>query len=269
LLGGRAIRYELFGFVSEELGEQFDLTQLLNRGYLPRHSISDDATLLLRSYVEDYLKEEIANEGLVRSLSTFSHFLTSSVLSDTELLNYSTLARDCGTSVPTVKEYFQILVDTLLGRFLPSYTKSPKRRVIQAPKFYFMDVGIVNYLSKRGKLEPGSELFGKAFENWIHHEIQAYNHYRQIYADISYWRLASGIEVDFIVNDMECAIEAKASQKITSDHLKGLRALSEDHSKVKKRVVVSLEAKKRTTEDKIEIFPFQEFAKSLWNGEIF
>lgn len=269
LLGGRATRYELFGLVSEELKNDFDLIKILNRGYLPRHYVSEEFRLLMRSYVEDYLKEEIANEGLVRNLPSFSNFLSSSVLSDTELVNFSTISRDCGVSVPTVREYFQILVDTLLGSYLPSYTKRPKRRVIQTPKFYFGDVGVVNYLAKRGWIEPGSELFGKAFENWIHHELKSYIHYRQLFSDLSYWRLASGIEVDFIINDVEYAIESKSSAKITSDHLKGLRQLAEEHCKVKKKIVVSLEAKKRTTDDEITIYPYQEFVQKLWNGGIF
>jgi predicted AAA+ superfamily ATPase len=94
---------------------------------------------------------------------------------------------------------------------LPAYTKRPKRRVIAAPKFYFSDVGVVNVLARRGAVARGSELFGKAFENWVLHEIAAHNSYSEAFAALSYWRLASGIEVDFIVNDMEVAIEAKAT----------------------------------------------------------
>jgi predicted AAA+ superfamily ATPase len=91
-----------------------------------------------------------------------------------------------------VKSYFEILVDTLLGEFLPAYTKRPKRRVIGAPKFYFADVGVVNTLARRGRLEPGGELFGKAFESWVRHELKAFSLYRERFFDFSYWRLASG-----------------------------------------------------------------------------
>ena len=90
-------------------------------------------------------------------MPAFADFLSAAALSDAELVNYANIARDCGVSAPAVKEYFQILVDTLLGRFVPAYTKRPKRRVIQAPKFYFADVGVVNILAKRGTIEPGSE----------------------------------------------------------------------------------------------------------------
>jgi len=264
LLGGRAVRYELFGFVSEELGSQFDLVRMINHGYLPRHYLSASCERLVRSYVNDYLKEEIAAEALVRNLPAFSDFLTAAALSDTELVNYATIARDCGISGPAVKEYFQILTDTMLGRFLDAYRKRPKRRVIGAPKFYFSDVGVVNYLAKRGKIAPGSELFGKAFENWVFHELCAHRAYRGADYDLSYWRLASGIEVDWIVGDMEVAVEAKSSARITSGHLQGLRELMKDHPKLKRRVVVSLEDRARQTEDDIEILPYAVFVKQLW-----
>jgi uncharacterized protein len=269
LLGGRAIRFELSGLVSNELGEEFSLERILNHGYLPRHYSSDSPARLIKAYVQDYLKEEIANEGLVRNLPAFSHFLSSAVFSDTERLNFSTLARDCGVSSPTAQEYFQILVDTMLGRFLPAYTKRPKRRVIQAPKFYFSDVAIVNFLAKRGRLEAGSELFGKAFENWIVHEVNAYSHYLERDLDLSYWGLAGGTEVDLIVNDMEYALEIKSSAQIKTEHLKGLRTLLEDHPHLKKRMIVCLESKHRITPDGIEILPYQKFVQELWAGRLF
>ena len=159
----------------------------------------------MNAYVADYLKEEVAAEGLTRNLPIFSEFLNVAVLSDAELVNFSTIARDCGVSSHTIKGYFQILEDTLLGRWLPAYTKRSKRRVITAPKFYFADVGMVNHLAKRGGLQAGSELYGKAFENWVFHELSAHNAYSEAFATLSYWRLASGIEVDFIVNDMQLA----------------------------------------------------------------
>lgn len=268
LLGGRAVRYELFGFVSEEIGPGFDLVRMVNQGYLPRHYLSASYPRLVRSYINDYLKEEIAAEALVRSLPVFSSFLSAAALSDTQLVNYSTIARECGVSAPAVKEYFQILIDTMLGRFLDAYRKRPKRRVIGASKFYFSDVGVVNHLAKRGRLAPGSELFGKAFENWVFHELSAHRVYSDLYYDLSYWRLASGIEVDFVVNDMELAIETKSSPRIHSDHLRGLREIIKDHPKLKRRIVVSLEERARKTEDGIEILPYSVFIKQLWAGVI-
>jgi len=215
LLGGRAIRYEMFGFIAAEFFPDFDLLRFLNNGYLPRIYLSEEPLRLLNAYVANYLKEEVAAEGLVRNLPVFSDFLNMAALSDTETVNFSTIARDCGVSSQTIKEYFQILEDTLLGRWLPSFRKRPKRRVATSSKFYFSDVGVVNFLAKRGYMEYGSELFGKAFENWCFHELNAYNMYREKFAEFYYWRLAGGTEVDFIINNMEIAMEAKSAKKIT------------------------------------------------------
>ena len=268
LLGGRAIRHELFGLVSRELGKDFELVRMLNHGTLPRHYLGSSPGARLRAYADDYLKEEIAAEGLTRNLPAFSGFLGAAALSDGELVNFSTIARDCGVSGPTVKEYFQILVDTLLGRFLPAHARRPKRRVIQSPKFYFADVGLVNHLAKRGALRPGSELFGKAFESWVFHELSAHRSYSGLHYDLSYWRLAGGTEVDFVVDDMEVAIEAKSTARVTSDHLKGLRELAKDHPRVKRRLLVCLEERARLTEDRVEIVPYRKFAERLWDGEL-
>jgi len=269
LLGGRAVRYELHGLTTGEIDAEFNLDRMLNHGYLPRIYLSARPQRLLNAYVADYLKEEVAAEALVRNLTVFAEFLNVAALSDTELVNFSTIARECGVSSHTIKEYFQILEDTLLGRWLPAYTKRPKRRVIAAPKFYFSDVGVVNHLARRGILRPGSELYGKAFENWVFHELSAHNAYSEAFARLSYWRLASGVEVDFVVNDLQVAIEAKATARVTADHLKGLRNLAQDHPRAGQRVVVCLEPKARRTDDGILILPAREFCERLTAGNFF
>lgn len=268
LLGGRAVRHELFGLVSTELGADFDLVRMANQGTLPRHYLTERPAKRLQAYVDDYLKEEIAAEALVRNVPSFADFLRAAAIGDTELVNYTNIARECAISSPTVKEHYQILVDTLLGRFLPAYVRRPKRRVIQAPKFYFADVGVVNHLTQRGALEPGSELFGKALENLIHHELCAYREYHERSWELSYWRLASGIEIDFVLGHAELAIEVKSTSRVGTHHLSGLVAFAEDHPNVKRRILVCLEKKRRTLENGIEIMPATMFLKDLWAGAI-
>lgn len=268
LLGGRAIRYELFGLSAIELGREFDLDRMLNFGYLPRIYGASRPNRLLDAYVADYLKEEIAAEGLVRNLPTFSDFLDAAALCDGGIVNFSNIARECGVSSHTTKSHFQILEDTLLGRWLPAYRKRPKRRIIGAPKFYFVDVGIVNRLARRGELRRGSELYGKAFENWVFHELTAYSHYKECDDLLSYWRLASGVEVDFVLGDMAVAIEAKSSAKITRNHLRALRSLAVDFPDVGSQIVVCCEPKPRKTDDGIDILPADVFVDRLWNGDI-
>ena len=267
LLGGRAVRYELRGVAAGELGDRFDLDRLLNHGYLPRIHESARPRRLLDSYIADYLKEEIAAEGLVRSLPAFAGFLDAAALSDTEPVNFSNIARECGVSSQAVRNYFGILEDTLLGRWLPAWRKRRKRRVSGAAKFYFSDVGVVNRLARRGTVERGSELYGKAFENWVHHELAAFVAYTEFDGDLTHWRLPSGVEVDFVLGDMTLAVEAKATAVIGRHHLKGLRSLATEHA-VLRRVIVCLETKARRTEDGIEVLPAASFVRKLWRGEL-
>lgn len=268
LMGGRALRFQLEGLVSAELGASFDLERMLNHGTLPRIHLSENHEAYLAAYVADYLKEEVAAEGLVRNLPAFSEFLNVAALSDAELVNFSTIARDCGVSSQTIKGYFDILADTMLGHWLPAWRKRPKRRVIGAPKFYFADVGVAGHLAKRGQVKAGSELFGKALENYLFHELRAWNQCREARATFSYWRLASGIEVDFVVNDMQVAVEVKATRKATADHLKSLRHLRQDHPEVGRRILVCLEEIAWRSDDGIDVLPVGEFLRRLWGGEI-
>ena len=268
LLGGRAVRYELRGLTAGELGAAFDLSRMLNHGYLPRIYQAARPRRLLDAYIADYLREEVAAEGLVRNLPAFSGFLDAAALSDGEMVNFSNIARECGVSSPTAKAYFEILNDTLLGRWLTAYRKRRKRRVIGAPKFYFADVGVVNRLIRRGELTPGSPLYGKAFENWVFHELSAGIEYQEWDLELTYWRLPSGIEVDFVLGDMEIAVEAKASARITRDHLRGLRTLMEEHPGVRRRIVVCLEPRARRTDDGIDILPVADFIRRLGQGAL-
>ena len=268
LLGGRAIRYELHSLTAGELGNEFDLSRMLNHGYLPRMYEADRPARRLDAHVSDYLKEEVVAEGLVRSLPAFAGFLDAAALCDGEMINFSNIARDCAVSSPTAKAYFGILEDTMLGRCLPAWRKRRKRRLIHAPKFYFFDVGVVNRLARRGPLVPGSELYGRAFENWVFHKLSAFRAYRASDEDLHYWRTAGGTEVDFVLGDMRLAVEAKAGARIASHHLRGLRSLVDEHPEAGRRIVVCLEARARRTNDRIDILPAEVFVRHLWSGDL-
>lgn len=265
LFGGRAIRYELYPLVYAEI-PGFDLLRALNHGLLPRHYMSAQGSKLLSAYIGSYLKDEIMTEARIRNMSSFTRFLEAASFSNGEIVNYSNIASDCGISGYTVKEYFQILEDTLTGRFLPSYQKKPKRRVILAPKFYFFDVGIANYLLKRGHIETGSEAFGKAFEHFIYQEIYAHSKYTDLNYPISYWRTASQLEVDFILGDNEITVEVKSTEMATPRHYKGLYRFAEEYE-VKKLILVTNDPWPRQFGN-ITILPWKIFLEKLWGGEL-
>jgi predicted AAA+ superfamily ATPase len=265
LLGGRAIRYELFPLVSAEI-PGFDLMRALNNGLLPRHYLSERPRKLLEAYIGNYLQDEIVAEARIRNIAAFSNFLSAAAFSNGEMVNYSGIGSDCGVSHNTVREYFQILEDTLIGRFIPAFQKRPKRRVILAPKFYYVDLGLVNILLGRGKIERGTESMGNAFEHFIAQELHAHASYADEPYQMAYWRTTSQLEVDFILGDHEVAVEVKSTDNIQPRHLKGLKAFAEEYT-VKRLIVVSTDPVERLIGG-ISVLPWQVFLERLWRGEI-
>lgn len=265
LLGGRALRYELYPLVSQEIPD-FNLLRALNHGLLPRHYLAQDPVPMHRAYLGDYLKEEIAAEALTRNVQAFARFLEVAAFSNGSVVNFNNIARECGVSAPTAREYFQILEDTLLARFVPSFQKRMKRRVVQAAKFYLFDVGVANTLLKRGSIEEGSEAFGHAFEHLIFHELRSHSHYSGAEYPLAYWRTTSGFEVDFILGDREVAIEVKGVTEVHPHHLKSMRVFRDEY-KPKKTIIVSLDKKIRVM-DGVTIMPWRVFLRDLWSGAI-
>ncbi len=265
LLGGRAWRYTMCPLTYLETS-RFDLEQIMVSGLLPPHFLSPDPVQDLRAYVADYLKEEVAAEATIQRIPAFAEFLRVAALTSGELLNYANMARETGVSAKVVRNYFQILEDTLLGYRIGPWKRVKKRRLIETEKFYLFDVGVSNYLARRTP-RAGTNEFGIAFEHYILMELKAYQAYRNPEMEIRYWRTATGFEVDFILGDMAMAVEVKGSARIHNTHTRGLRALLEEH-KVRRAIIVCLEKEPRKSKDFIEIVPWQMFLDMLWEGEL-
>lgn len=266
LLGGRAWRYEMYPLTWAEC-DPFDLVRALNHGLIPDHYLRDEYRKSIEGYIRDYLKEEILAEGLTRNMPAFARFLDAVGHSHGELINYANIARDCGVDAKTVKEYYQILSDTLLGRMVEPFHKRKSRQVITAAaKFYLFDVGVAGALIRRRVSEDRGEVFGKAFEHFIFMELAAHASYRELNYDIHFWRTKTGLEVDFILGDGEAAIEVKGGNRIDSKDLKPMRAFMEEHHPAK-AIVVCNEKKERLA-DNIHIIPWRRFLEALWEGKI-
>ncbi len=268
-LGGRAIRNVLYPLVSSEIPE-FDLVKAVNRGMIPTHYLAPDARQLqkrLQAYISVYLKEEIAAEALVRRLPSFTRFMEVAALTDGEMVNYRNVAQDCGVDAKTVKEYFNILEQTLVGYTVPAFSRTVKRRINQAPRFYYFDVALPNYLLHRSNMLPGSEDFGHAFEHLLMQEIIAYLGYHDIENALSYWHTYTGHEVDAVLGDGQVAIEFKSSQEVQSKHLRGLKAFKEEHP-ASRLIIVSLDVMPRNFHD-VEVMPATHFLQQLWQGNIY
>ncbi len=265
LLGGRAPSLQLHPLTSAEIPD-FDLTTALNQGLLPPHYGASDSRLLRDAYIGAYLREEIAAEAAVRNLPAFGRFLEIAALTNGEMVVYENIARDCGVSAPTVKAYFEILEQTLIGHTLSAYMRRARRRTIHAPRFYLFDVGVAGALARRGAIEPGSELWGRALEHFVFMELIAWRDYTGG-LPLAYWRTASQLEVDFILGEGEVALEVKASRMAANHDLRGLRAFNEEFHP-KRAILASMDPRPRRTEDGIEILPIMHFLKELWAGQL-
>jgi predicted AAA+ superfamily ATPase len=263
LLGGRARTCTLFPLVSREV-PGFDLLRALTVGTIPSIYLSEEPEKDLAAYCGSYLQEEVQAEGLVRRIDNFSRFLQMAAVVNTELINFESVASDAAVPARTVREYFTILNDTLVGTLLEPYAKSRKRKMVSTAKFYFFDVGVCNHLAERKILSPRSELFGKVLEHFIFTEIRAFLSYTGDGRKLSFWRTREGDEVDFLLGD-ETAVEVKASREVTSRHTSGLRCLAGE-MKTKNRIVVSMDPSPRMMEG-VTILPVGHFLERLWNGE--
>ena len=266
LLGGRAWRYEMHPLVSAELTD-IDLLKVLNRGMIPLHYMQKEYRKSLQAYVRDYLKEEVFDEGLTRNIPAFSRFFDAMGYSHGELTNYANIARDCGVDAKTVKEYYQILSDTLLGTMIEPYKKRRDRNVIiRAGKFYLFDVGVAGAITQRRIPQEKGEQFGKAIEHFILMELLAHRVYSEFNYDVNFWRTKSGLEVDFILGQGEVAIEVKGTNRLDNRHLRPLKTFIREYRPAKAFVVCN-ERAARLHED-IRILPWLDFLKMLWNGEV-
>ncbi|MBI4411525.1 MAG: ATP-binding protein [Deltaproteobacteria bacterium] len=267
LLGGRAVSFYLFPLVTREI-PHFQLERALQSGLVPRHYLSEKPRPLLKAYTQNYLKEEIIEEAIVRNIPSFARFLNTVALTHGQLLNYANIAREVGVSPGTVRDYYQILEDTLLGHTLEPWRKQKDRRLIETAKFYLFDVGVANSLNPEiEQVVPGTDIFGNAFEHFLIEEVKACLSYREKDDPLTFWRTASGYEVDLIIGNLKAALEFKAAIKVSSRHLKGMRALKEEQTP-KRCLLVSREPGYRKTEDGIELMHWKDFCRKLWEGQI-
>ena len=264
-LGGRAIPETLFPLVSAEIPD-FDLERAVQNGMIPRHYMVANARNRMRGYIDLYLKEEIIEEALVQHVDEFVRFMEVAAIMDGEILNYENVASDCEVSANTVKAYYKILVDTLLGFEVPAYRKVIKRKLYKSPRFYYFDVGIANYLTKRYHLAPRTQEYGHAFEHLIMQEIVAYLGYTNSDEELTYWHTYENLEVDAVIGDARVAIEIKSTDHVDHDDKKGLMEFAREHPDTRQILVSRDRISRRSGE--VDLYYVTDFFKALWAGEI-
>jgi predicted AAA+ superfamily ATPase len=231
LLAGRAAVRRLMPLTTDEMSFSTSVDQLLRYGALPLSvTAGDDSERedFLRAYVTTYLAEEIKAEGLARDLGSFSRFLSVAALAAGQKANVSSLARDAGVARDTVRGYFEVLVDTLIGGWLPAYRPRAKVKEVAAPKFYWFDPGVLNATAGAFDQPLPEDWDGVLLEHLLLNELQSYLHYAEVKGSLGYWSTPSGSEVDFVFwhGKKVVAIEVKHATTYRPSQRKGLAALS-------------------------------------------
>ncbi len=274
LLGGRATRLVLHPLVSAERktdpAHPVDFDTALRWGGLPAILRSPDPRADLLDYVGLYLQEEVRAEGLSRSMQAFTRFLEVAAATNAEQVVYARVAQDAEVPARTVRDYFDVLEDTLIGHSLPAFRGTTARKAVATAKFYFFDVGVAHALAGRGSLAPATREYGQALEHTVCIELLAALDYQRFDGRLTFWRSLSQLEVDFVVERAGralMALEVKSTRQVENRDLKGLRALREEFPGLP-CLVVAQESLPRRTEDGIDILPIQTFLDRLWRGEI-
>ena len=271
LLPGRAVNRSFFPLTASELGGDFDIERVLRFGGLPAvQAETDEATrmALLEAYAASYVAQEVRIEASVRNLHSFSRFLEAVALTHGQIVNVSGLARNASVARTTVQGYFDILVDTLLGVWLPAWRPRARVKEVGHPKFYFFDTGVVRAMAGRARQPLESQERGTLLESFILHELRAHMEHAQIGGKLSYWRTPSGTEVDFVWTSASgsAAIECKCSDRWRPEHGRGLEAIAEAKA-VKKAFGIYLGDRELRFE-RYSVLPLSEFLSRLVDGEI-
>ncbi|MDO8515362.1 MAG: ATP-binding protein [bacterium] len=258
LLGGRAVTCYMHPLTAVELGNDFDLFDNIKYGALPSIFLEHDKVKYLAGYVNNYLQQEVVQEGISRNAGSFARFLETASFSQGSVLNTSEVAREAAVPRKTVEDYFTALEDLLIGVRLPVFSRRAKRRLITHSKFYYFDAGVYRAIRPTGPLDDPRALGGVAMESLFFQNLRAVNDYFDLRYDLFYWRTANDLEVDFVVYGERGlkAFEIKSGENVSPSDLRGLKAFLSDYPEAKGYLIYAGE--ERLYEDNIEIIPASE-----------
>lgn len=266
LLGGRALKKNLYPFMAIELGEAFDFEDALKFGLLPLRFDEENPFDTLKTYVALYLEEEVKAEGIVRNIEPFARFLQSISFSQGAEMNLANIARDCLVKRTTVASWVSILEDLLITFQLPVFTKRAKRDLSAHPKFYFFDVGVFRAIRPQSIEDPYTQLEGPALEGLVAQHLLAWCDYTSGEHSLAFWRTRSGVEVDFVLHGPLgfWAIEVKNSKQISGNDLRSLNSFLQDYPEAK--AIFLYRGQERLLKGNILCMPCSEFLQRCKPG---
>ena len=241
--------------------------ELFHSGCLPAMVASSQPKRKLKNYVETYVQEEVAAEGIVRNVPSFRLFLTAASYGSGEQVVFENLASNTGVPARTVRLWFEILEDTLLGQLLPCFGGTKKRRPSSSSKFFLFDVGVANHLRGLQKISPMSPDWGRSLEHLVYMELRSYLRFCEEQVSLSYWRTSDqALEVDFVLSSASLeplfAIEVKSSRAPVNSDFKGLIAFGEEFPHVRK-ILVCDSPTSYQTETGVSVVPVETFLLNL------
>lgn len=267
LMAGRARQINFLPFTYNEVkNRNFNLKKFLLYGGLPDAFLSNNPWEELKDYAGIYLREEIQSSAFVRKIENYSRFLEFSAHSSGHLLNYESLANDAFIPARTIKDYYQLLEETLIGYNLKPFRKKGSRKEVSTSKFYFFDMGVLNAFVKRKALEEKTTEFGELFEHFIFLELKAFQLLTRADWELEFWRTQRRDEVDFILGKGEVIIEVKATSTFKPEFLIGLKKFNIEQKS--KRMILVCQAKEKKIIEGVEIYPWQDFLDELWGDQI-
>lgn len=270
LLAGRAALIHMFPLVSAEVDFKLDVEHVLRWGMLPLAVTGEDASSYMRTYAEVYLQEEIRGEALTRNIGHFGRFLEVAARQNGQVTSVAGISRDAEVARQTVRGFFDILVDTLIGSWLEAWKLKRATKQVAHPKFYFFDPGVARALSGRSPYPPSAEEMGALFETWMLNELRAYLAYSRLNYPLYFWSSHDGVEVDVLCETSRefVAIEFKSSARWDRKFNKGLVRMKEEWGQKKARYIGVYTGVREARFGHIQVLPVMKFLKSLWAGEI-
>lgn len=270
LLAGRATVENLFPLVSAEMSFELAVSEVLIYGTLPLAVTGDDPQSYLTAYAETYLQEEVRAEALTRNIGSFSRFLEIAARQNAQVTNVAGIARDAAVSRQTVHNYFEILVDTLIGFWVSPWKLKRATKQVSHPKFYLFDPGVARALSGRLPYPPTPEELGPLLETFIFNEVRAYLTYTKRRYPLHFWRSYDGVEVDLLCETPKgfVALEIKAARRWDKRFNRGLNRIRAELSESRVRCYGVYQGAQQATWGEILVMPVLEFLRCVWNGDI-
>jgi len=272
LLGGRARVVKFFPLLAAEVHFKFSAETHMKFGSLPlslNESTNEEKEHFLRGYIETYIVDEIKRETQIRNVAGFQRFLEVAAICSGQPVNQTNIARDAQVARDSVRTYFEVLEDTLIGFWLPAYRRRVKVKEVATAKFYWFDSGVLNAAAGYMKQPSPSDWQGILLETWIVCEVRAYMELFRIKGSLAYWRTTSGSEVDLVwwYGEKIILIEIKSAKKIRKDHLKGIKSFRDSTSKPVRAILVNLGTESLLVDD-VEVLPALTFLRKLHAGEV-